>query len=146
MKQEVGKLPIEENCIFTQVKQKYQKNKGYITLKLNEPICIGDTISLEKEDGTYHISELLIKDKNVKETAIGQTVTIGRMKGNINLGDKIYITTLDGKRVEYTIYDKFVTTAEDVSYIKRDTSNKPEITLSCCTDDDEYRIIILAKI
>lgn len=70
--------------------QKYQKNKGYITLKLNESICVGDTISLEKENGTYHISELMIKDKNVKETSIGQTVTIGRMKGNINLGDKIF--------------------------------------------------------
>ena len=30
------------------------------------------------------------KNKNIKETSIGQTVTIGRMKGNINLGDKIY--------------------------------------------------------
>ncbi len=70
--------------------QKYQKNKGYITLKLNEPICMGDTISLEKEDGTYHISELMIEDKNVKNTVIGQTVTIGRMKGNINLGDKVF--------------------------------------------------------
>ena len=65
---------------------------------------------------------------------------------NLNLGDKIYITTLDGNRVEYTIYNKFITTAEDVSYIKRDTNNKPEITLACCTDDDEYRIIILARI
>ena len=65
---------------------------------------------------------------------------------NLQLGDKIFVTTLDGNRVEYTIYNKFVTTAEDVSYIKRDTQNKPEITLSCCTDDDEYRIIILAKI
>ncbi len=65
---------------------------------------------------------------------------------NLKLGDKIYITTLDGQKIEYTIYQKFVTTAEDVSYIKRDTSHKPEITLSCCTDDDELRIIILAKI
>lgn len=64
---------------------------------------------------------------------------------NLQLGDKIYVTTLEGNQVEYTIYDKFITTAEDVSYIKRDTNNKPEITLSCCTDDDEYRIIILAK-
>lgn len=63
----------------------------------------------------------------------------------LNLGDKIYITTLDGNRIEYTIYNKFITTPEDVSYIKRDTNNKPEITLSCCTDDDEERIIILAK-
>lgn len=65
---------------------------------------------------------------------------------NLKLGDKIYVTTLDGQKIEYTIYEKFVTTAEDVSYIKRDTNHKPEITLSCCTDDDEYRIIILAKI
>lgn len=72
--------------------------------------------------------------------------TIFSNNKNLKLGDKIYITTLDGKKVEYTIYDKFITTAEDVSYIKRDTNNKPEITLSCCTDDDEYRIIILAKI
>lgn len=64
---------------------------------------------------------------------------------NLKIGDKINITTLEGKRVEYTIYNKFVTTAEDVSYIKRDTNNKPEITLSCCTDDDQNRIIILAK-
>lgn len=64
----------------------------------------------------------------------------------LNLGDKIYITTLDGNQVEYTIYSKFITTPEDVSYIKRDTQNKPEITLSCCTDDDVDRIVILAKI
>lgn len=70
--------------------EKYNKNKGYITVKLKEPIEIGDTISLEHEDGTYTVSELMFKDKNIKETSIGQTVTIGRMKGNINLGDKIY--------------------------------------------------------
>ena len=70
--------------------EKYNKSKGYITVKLNEKIQIGDTISLEKETGTYKISELMEKSKNIKETKIGQTVTIGRMKGNINLGDKIY--------------------------------------------------------
>ena len=70
--------------------EKYNKNKSYITVKLNEPIEIGDTISLEKEDGTYNVSELMLKDKNIKNTFVGQTVTIGRMKGSINLGDKIF--------------------------------------------------------
>lgn len=70
--------------------QKYNKNKGYITVKLQESIEIGDTISLEKEKGSYNISELMDKNRNIKETSIGQTVTIGRMKGNINLGDNIY--------------------------------------------------------
>ena len=70
--------------------QKYNKNKGYITVKLQESIEIGDTISLEKEKGSYNVSELMDKNRNIKETSIGQTVTIGRMKGNINLGDNIY--------------------------------------------------------
>lgn len=70
--------------------EKYNKNKGYITVKLQETIEIGDTIALENENGTYTISELMFKDKNIKETSVGQTVTIGRMKGNINLSDKIF--------------------------------------------------------
>ena len=49
--------------------EKYSKNKGYITVKLQEPIEIGDTISLEKETGSYNVSELMIKDKNIKETS-----------------------------------------------------------------------------
>lgn len=72
--------------------------------------------------------------------------TIFSNNKNLKLGDKVYITTLDGNKEEYTIYRKFITTAEDVSYIKRDTYDKPEITLSCCTDDDKDRIVILARV
>lgn len=70
--------------------QNYNKNKGLITLKLKEPIKIGDTISLEKETGSYTITELMENKKNIVETKIGQIVTIGRMKGNISCNDKIY--------------------------------------------------------
>ena len=70
--------------------QKYNKNKGHITLKLKEHLEIGDTISCENESGSYTVSELMENNNNIKETKIGQVVTIGRMKGNINPGDKIY--------------------------------------------------------
>ena len=71
--------------------QKYNSQKGYITIKLNEPIEIGDTISLEQETGSYTISELMdMNHNNITSTKIGQTVIIGRMKGNIKLGSKIY--------------------------------------------------------
>ena len=76
--------------LFLGTVQNYNKNKGYITLKLKEPISIGDKVSLENENGSYTISELMDKNNNIKETKINQTVTIGRIKGNINLGDKIY--------------------------------------------------------
>lgn len=76
--------------LFLGTVKKFNENKGYITLELKEPISIGDTISLEKETGTYTVSELMKNKRNIVETEIGQTVTIGRMKGNIKLGDKIY--------------------------------------------------------
>ena len=63
----------------------------------------------------------------------------------LNIGDKIYITDNDGKKVTYTIYNKFETTPEDTSFYQRDTSGKPEVTLSTCTDDSKARLIILAK-
>lgn len=69
---------------------KFNKNKGYITLKLKEPICVGDTVSLQNETGSYTVSELMANNKNITETKVGQIVTIGRMKGNISAGDKIY--------------------------------------------------------
>lgn len=76
--------------LFLGTIHKYNKSKGYITLKLKENINIGDKISVEKESGSYTISELMENNKNIKETKIGQTVILGRIKGNINSGDKVY--------------------------------------------------------
>ena len=76
--------------LFLGTVQNYNKNKGYVTLKIKEPISMGDKVSLENENGSYTISELMDKNNNIKETKTNQTVTIGRIKGNINLGDKIY--------------------------------------------------------
>ena len=70
--------------------QQYNRNKGLITVKLKETIEIGDTISLENETGSYTVSELMENTKNITKTKKGQIVTIGRMKGNINIKDNIY--------------------------------------------------------
>jgi len=70
--------------------EKYNKNKGYITIKLKENINIGDTISFENETKSYTISELMENGKNITDTKIGQTVTIGRIKGDIKLGNRIF--------------------------------------------------------
>lgn len=71
--------------------QKYNEKKGLITIKLNEPIKIGDTISVDYEQGSYTVSELMnCNNKNITETNVGDTVIIGRMKGNIKLGNNVY--------------------------------------------------------
>ena len=76
--------------LFLGIVQKYNPNKGYITLKANENLEIGDTISLENESGLYNVSELMKEKQNIHSASPKETITIGRMKGNINLGDKIY--------------------------------------------------------
>ena len=68
----------------------YNANKGHITLSLNEAISIGDTITFQNENTKYTISELMIGNKNLTTCDSPNRVTIGRMKGNIKPGDKIY--------------------------------------------------------
>ena len=68
----------------------FKPNKGHIFFNLKDSISIGDTIQFEKENTKYTVSELMIRGKNVSSTDKKDLVEIGRMKGNINIGDKIY--------------------------------------------------------
>ena len=68
----------------------FKADKGHILFNLTDSISIGDTIQFEKENTKYTISELMIKGKNFTTTNEKQLVEIGRMKGNIHIGDKIY--------------------------------------------------------
>ena len=63
----------------------------------------------------------------------------------LNIGDKIYITDLTGKRLSYTIYEKFEAEENYADYMVRDTQGAIEISLSTCTDDAKKRLIIFAK-
>ena len=54
--------------LFLGIVQKYNSKKGYITLKLKEPISIGDSISLENEEGLYTISEMMQDSNNITQT------------------------------------------------------------------------------
>ena len=63
----------------------------------------------------------------------------------LNVGDKIYITDSTGKRLAYTIYNKFEAAENESDYITRDTQGAIEISLTTCTDDSKARTIILAK-
>ena len=63
----------------------------------------------------------------------------------LNTGDKIYITDLTGKRLAYTIYNKYQTDGNDSEYMSRDTKGAIEVSLTTCTDNSKARIIIWAK-
>ena len=70
--------------------ENYNANKGHIKLQLKDSVSIGDTISFEKEPSKYTISELMQNNSNFTTICSGKKVTIGRMKGNISVGNKVY--------------------------------------------------------
>ena len=123
------------------------------------------TIEIPKTEVKYPILNPGNNQKGAIEVAVaqiygpgpnkeGNTIIIGHNYRNglffsnnkkLSNGDKIYITDLEGNRVEYTIYNKYQTKPEDASYMTRNTNGKREISLSTCTDDSKQRIIIWAR-
>lgn len=97
---------------------KYNQSKGLITLNLSEPLEIGDTISTENELGTYTISELIKNKENIKTANQDDFVTIGRMKGKIKVGDKVF--KMSSKKLD----------TESLSTFENDTQTK-KIPLNC---------------
>ena len=85
---------------------------------------------------------------------IGNTVLAGHNYKNgtffsnnskLSNGDKIYLTDMQGKKVTYEIYKKYITTPEEFDYAVRDTNGKREVSLTTCTNDTKGRLIIWAK-
>lgn len=74
--------------IFVGTISNVNENKGHLTLKLVDSLSIGDRISINDEN--YTISELMINNTNYDTLEKGNIVKIGRMKGKISVGSKIY--------------------------------------------------------
>ena len=55
---------------------------------LEETLSVGDKISINNE--SYTVSELMIDNRNYETLSKGKRVKIGRMKGKISVGSKIY--------------------------------------------------------
>ncbi len=115
-------------------------------IKLNCPV-------LEKAtDSAIEVAVAVLNGPGINQ--VGNTVIIGHNYRNgtffsnnkkLEIGDKIYLTDLSGKKVTYTITKKYNTSTDDANYMVRDTKGKREISLSTCTDDSKQRLIIWAE-
>lgn len=68
----------------------YNPNRGYIKIKLEEEIDLGDSIRIN--ESSCKTSELMKNNNNIKSAKPNEIVTIGRIKGKINVGDFVYKT------------------------------------------------------
>ena len=74
--------------VYLGIIEHINENKGHLKLKLEDSLSIGDKIQINNE--SYTVSELMINNKNFDTLDKGSLVTIGRMKGKISVGNKIY--------------------------------------------------------
>lgn len=71
----------------------YNPNKGHVKIKLSKELDLGDSIAIN--DSSCKVSELMQGNSNIKSSNAGQIVTVGRIKGKITNGNKVYKTVSD---------------------------------------------------
>ena len=85
---------------------------------------------------------------------IGNTVLVAHNYRNgtffsnnkkLAVGDVIYVTDISGRKIQYSIYNTYITVDSDFSYDTRETRGKREISLSTCTTDATKRLVIWAR-
>ncbi len=63
----------------------------------------------------------------------------------LNIGDIIELTDLKGKKVQYSIYDIFTTSPNDVNILLPKDEHVREVTLITCTNGNKQRLILKAQ-
>lgn len=81
-------------------------------------------------------------------TMAGHNNKDGTMFGKtkrLKIGDKIEITDLTGKTIEYEIFDQYLIDPDDVSCVKSVKENTREVTLITCANGRSNRLITKAR-
>lgn len=129
--------------------KKYNASKGHITLQLEENLAIGDSVAVSNENSKYLVSELMIKNANKKNVLANTEVTIGRMKGNIKVGDKVYKisskTLMDFAKSTYENCENKKIPLNCTVTIKKNTPISMEITTNKVTCYNELYSNIKVK-
>lgn len=106
----------------------YNPNKGHVKVKLAKELNLGDSIAIN--DSSCKISELMQGNNNIKSAKEAQIVTVGRIKGKIKNGDKIYKTVSDKLNkdiVQFSSKENIKRPIKAKIYLKQDEKLKLEM-------------------
>ena len=79
---------------------------------------------------------------------VGHNYKSGKMFGKLSgaeIGDEVNLTDLNGDKVTYSVYNKYVVEPTDVSCTSQLTNNQKEITLITCTNYGQDRLVVKAR-
>lgn len=164
-----GQKEAEEN-----IKEKYKtetmgtyENKDYQELEKLEEQYKGYEIDSKLEIPRINLNSYVLKEFSTKSLLISITKYYGKEaneEGNyciaghnygsdnmfqnlkeLEIKDKIYLTSRNGIKKEYEIYSIFKVYPNDTKCLSQKTNGNIELTLITCTLDSEKRIIVKAK-
>lgn len=127
--------------------------KGYKVIgKLEIPKIKLNTYILDHTDKkTLKVSITKLYGPNINEVGnfcmAGHNYRNNKMFGGIKKlekGDKIVLTTPNGKSITYEVYENYQTDPKDVSSLSQDTGGEREITMITCTAGAIKRVIVKA--
>ena len=64
---------------------------------------------------------------------------------DMSIGETVEITDMNGEKLIYKVYDKYVVEPDDVTCTTQRTNGLKEVTLITCTDDSKLRVIVKAR-
>lgn len=130
------------------------KYKGYDIVGIIEipKINIEYPIINQTSDETMALSITKFWGNNVNDignfTMAGHNYFDGTMFSNtnkLNIEDTIKMTDLDGKTIEYKVFDKYIIDPNDVKCVQSVKENTREITLVTCINGRNNRLVVKAR-
>ena len=130
------------------------KYKGYDLVGIIEipKINIEYPIINQTSDETMALSITKFWGNNVNDignfTMAGHNYFDGTMFSNtnkLNIEDTIKMTDLDGKTIEYKVFDKYIIDPNDVKCVQSVKENTREITLITCINGRNNRLVVKAR-
>ncbi len=130
------------------------KYKGYDIVGIIEipKINIEYPIINQTSDEAMALSITKFWGNNVNDignfTMAGHNYFDGTMFSNtnkLNIEDTIKMTDLDGKTIEYKVFDKYIIDPNDVKCVQSVKENTREITLITCINGRNNRLVIKAR-
>lgn len=130
------------------------KYKGYDIVGIIEipKINIEYPIINQTSDETMALSITKFWGNNVNDignfTMAGHNYFDGTMfskTNKLNIEDTIKMTDLDGKTIEYKVFDKYIIDPNDVKCVQSVKENTREITLITCINGRNNRLVVKAR-
>ena len=149
LKTQIEQVGNNEELKQVQVEYEGYNVVGIITIpKIGIEYPILDTTN----EKTMKVAITKFWGNNVNElgnfTMAGHNNKDGTMFGKtkrLNIGDKIEMTDLTGKTIEYEIFDQYLIDPNDVSCVKSVKENTREVTLITCANGRSNRLITKAR-